>query len=437
MRATLPLVLTLLLTTAAAPAISPDTDRASRPPAAGAGAIGRIVDEAVRPMLARGDLSGQLLVTRGGRVLVERYWGFANRELGAPITNVTRFNIASVTKPMTVVLLIQLLQEKKLALRDSIARWFPDFPTGDSITVAHLLNHRSGIRHDVIPDSEMVRPFSAAEVVERAKRVPLDFRPGERESYSSGGFEVLARVLELAGGATYDTLLERRICAPLGMAHTGHIDGRSLVAGRAAAYVAGAHGIENATPQDLSGLVGAGSVWSTARDLERFVQGIVSGKLGPGPKFSYLRQGRLDFNGRTGGFKAWALYDSATATCATFVSNTASGAPDWLKSSILRLAAGERVPPPVLPALKRDATQAELEGWVGIYQIERGPRLDLHLKDGVLYSNDWAMVPTVDGGLFCPRDYGLIRGVPGADGRLARIDWVQAGRTYPAPRVEK
>jgi len=57
----------------------------------------------------------------------------------------------------------------------------------DSITVAHLLGHRSGIPHEVIPDSEMVRPFTAAEVVERAKKLPLDFPPGARESYSSGG----------------------------------------------------------------------------------------------------------------------------------------------------------------------------------------------------------------------------------------------------------
>jgi CubicO group peptidase (beta-lactamase class C family) len=310
-------------------------------------------------------------------------------------------------------------------------------PAGDTITISHLLSHRSGIPHEIVPDSEMVRPFRAAEVVERARRLPLDFRPGARESYSSGGFEVLARILEIAGGMSYDSLLARRILAPLGMAHTGHIDGRALVHGRAAAYLAGHDGVENAPPQDFSGLVGAGSVWSTARDLDRFVQAIVSGRLGPGPRASYLRSGKLDFNGRTGGFKAWALYDSATATSAIFLGNVASGAPDWLKSSVMRLVAGECVPPPVLPALRRDVGEAELRRWVGVYQIEHGPRLDLHLRDGALYSNDWAMIPTVDGGLFSPRDYGIVHGVPGADGRLTRIDWIQGSETYPAPRVER
>jgi hypothetical protein len=221
------------------------------------------------------------------------------------------------------------------------------------------------------------------------------------------------------------------------MTHSGHLDGRHLVPGRAAAYVPGPSGIENAPPRDFSALVGAGSVWSTARDLHRFVDAIVTGSLGKGPQQSYLRGGRLDFNGRTGGFKAWALYDSATGTAAIFTGNLASGAPDWLKSNILRLAAGERVSPPVLPELKRDVAEAELHRWVGVYQIEQGPRLDLHILDGTLYSNDWVMIPTVDGGLFSPRDYGIVRGVPGEGGRLARIDWIQGTETYPAPRVER
>jgi CubicO group peptidase (beta-lactamase class C family) len=394
------------------------------------------IDAALRPMLERGDLSGQLLVTRDGEVIVERAYGMANRELSVPVSGETRFNIASVTKPMTAVLAIQLIDEGRLALSDSIARWLHGFPSGDSITVSHLLRHRSGIRHEVIPDSEMVRPFTAAEVVERARRLPLDFRPGERERYSSGGFEVLARVLELASGTPYDRLLEQRIFATLGMKHSGHVDSRAIVPGRAAGYVPGPHGIENAPLADFSAIVGAGSAWSTARDLQRFVDAIVTGKLGAGPRQSYLRSGRLSFNGRTGGFKAWALHDSASRTTAVFVGNLGSGAPDWIRSNILRLTAGEAVTPPVLPDVRRDVSEAELRRWVGVYQIENGPRLDLHIRQGALYSNDWVMLPTVDGALFSPRDYGIVRGVAGNDGRLARLDWVQGKDTYPAPRVK-
>jgi CubicO group peptidase (beta-lactamase class C family) len=398
--------------------------------------IARAIDAYARPLLERGDLSGQLLVLRHGRVVAERAWGKANLELNVPVTPETRFNVASVTKPMTATIAIQLITEKKLGANDSIARWIPDFPSGDSITVSLLLRHRSGIPHEIMPDSEMTKPFTAAEIVERAKRLPLDFRPGARESYSSGGYEVLARVLELASGKSYGELLAERILNPLGMTHTAHIDRHMLTRGHAIPYVPGPHGIEKAPFQDFSGLVGAGSVWSTARDLHRFVQAIVSGKLGETVRQSFVRHGRLDFNGRTSGFKAWAMWDSATTIEAIFVGNVATGAPDALKGDVLRLAAGESVPPPSPPALRADALpESELRRWVGVYQLGNGVRLDVHLVGSTLYSNDWVMLPAADGSMFSPRDYGVIRAVPGADGRLERLDWIQNGETYPAPRV--
>jgi len=408
----------------------------ARPDSADAAAA-REIDAYVRPLVQRGDLSGQLLVTRRGRVVAERFYGQSDADLGVPVTAETRFNIASVTKPMTSVLAIQLMTEGRLRPSDSLARWFPDFPKADSITVSHLLRHRSGIPHEVIPDSEAVRVFTAAEVVERAKRLPLDFPPGSQERYSSGGFEVLARVLELASGKSYRELLEARIFKPLGMTHSSHADSREVLPGRACAYVPGPHGVENAPLQDFSAIVGAGSVWSTARDIGRFVDALLAGRLGEGPRQSFDRGGHLDFNGRTGGFKAWAVWDSASAVTACFAGNLASGAPDALKRDILALAAGQAVTPPALPALAaKPPAEAELRRWEGDYQIEGGgPKLSVRLQRGVLYSNDWVMLPTSDGAMFSPRDYGLVRAVAGKDGRIERLEWTQGSQVYPAPRL--
>src|SRR5262245_29679445 len=105
-------------------------------PAAAATAAARAIDAYVAPMLNRGHLSGQLLVLRGGRVIVERSWGKANAELGVAVTPETRFNIASVTKPMTGVVAVQMIEEGRIGAEDSIARWIPNFPKGDSIRVS-------------------------------------------------------------------------------------------------------------------------------------------------------------------------------------------------------------------------------------------------------------------------------------------------------------
>ena len=424
----------LLATTVATPSLAAaPTHHAPAPVDSAAHAI----DAYTRPLAERGDLSGQLLVTRRGQTLVERCFGYANAELNTPVTPTTRFNVASVTKPMTATIAIQLATENKLRVEDPIRRWLPDFPKGDSITVSMLLRHRSGIPHEVIPDSESVRPFSAAGVAARAAKLPLDFPPGSRSSYSSGGYEVLARVLELASGRPYGQLLDERIFGPLAMTSSSNADSHVLLSGRANAYVPGPKGLENAPLQDFSSLVGAGSVWSTTRDLSRFVEALAQGKLGPGPRGSFVRDGVIDMNGRTGGFKAWAVWDSASGVGAYFCGNASTGAPDALKRDILKLAAGERIAPPAPPVLaSAPPAPSELERWEGDYQLENGgPRLAVRLIGGVLYSNDWVMLATTDGAMYSPRDYGLIRAVAGADGKVTRLDWTQGGQVYPAPRI--
>jgi CubicO group peptidase (beta-lactamase class C family) len=398
--------------------------------------LGKAIDAWARPLVANGHLSGQLLVARRGTVIVERSYGFANRELQVPITPDTRIAIASVTKPMTVLLSFRLMESRKIAYRDSIARWLPDFPSADRITVGLLLQHRSGIPHEIVPDSESVRPRTAAEMVERARKLPLDFPPGSKSSYSTGGFTVLARVLELASGRSYGELLQHELFGPLGMSHSSNPSSIDLVPGRAAGYVPGPRGIENADFQDFSGLVGGGSVWSTARDIHRFVDAIVTGKLGETARQSWVRKGQLDFNGRVSGFRAFAHWDSTTGLEVTYLGNMVTGAPDLLQDAVIALAAGRRATPVALPALaSAPATPEQIRSMDGTFVLENGTRLRLWARGTDVYCNDWPLVPAADGSWFSPRDYGVIRPVLAADGRIERLDWTQNGTVYPAPRV--
>jgi CubicO group peptidase (beta-lactamase class C family) len=398
--------------------------------------LGRRLDAYARPLVEADQLSGQLLVARHGEVLVERNYGYANWELRSPVTPETRFCIASVTKPMTGAIAIQLLQEKALGLGDSIAKWFPSFPEGNRIRVTHLLGHSSGIRHELVADSEATRPFTTAELVERAARLPLDHAPGAKSGYSSGGFSVLTRILELASGKPYATLLQERIFQPLGMTRSSDHDTETLLPGRASNVVPGPHGLVNGNHQDYSAIVGAGSVWSTARDLHRFVQGVAAGKLGAGVRYSYVRDGVIEFSGRTNGFRSYCDYDSASGLEVIFVGNLLTGAPDLLRAAIPRLAKGETVPPPAAPPKQTTpVTAAEVAAYLGTFALGNGIKLVMSVHDGVLYANEWVLLRQGDGSFFSPRDYGIVRGVPGDDGKMARLDWIQNGETYPAPRV--
>ena len=174
---------------------------------------------------------------------------------------------------------MQLPPATALALSDHLSRFIPEFPRADEITI----EYRAGIPHRVTDNNQQAVPRSAADMVAFAALKPLSFEPGAEHWYSSGGFSVLARVLELARGAPHADLLEQYVFRPAGMSHSSHTDRRQLLPGRAASYILDSHGQAVNTPlEDLSYLVGAGSVYSTARDLHAMLMAVRTGVFGAG-----------------------------------------------------------------------------------------------------------------------------------------------------------
>jgi len=404
--------------------------------AAPAASLGSALDTWAKPLAERGLLSGNLLVTRGDSVLLERSWGMADAAKKLANAPEIPSNVASVTKPMTVILALQLMEEGKLGYKDPLSKWIPDFPEGDSITVEHLLRHRSGIPHRVTTDEDERVPHTAADMVEFAKKATLMFRPGERSSYSSGGFSVLARVLELAGGADYGTLLHDRILEPLGMAHTFNADALTPDMTVAASYVPVAGGSEAAPFQDLSFLVGAGSVYSTTHDLHRLLLAIVDGRFGESVRQSSLRGSKIDWNGSTNGYRAFASYDTTTGYAVVFCGNLHTGAVDRVRSAVETLLAGGTPQASELPPTRAAGVKpAVLRSYEGLYDVASNPKLPVRATPTGLDVNGWALVATSDSTFFSLRDFATVKAVGGGDGRLERLDWIFGDRPLPCPRV--
>jgi D-alanyl-D-alanine carboxypeptidase len=391
----------------------------------------------LQPFLDAGHLSGNLLVAQGDQVILERSFGMASYELMVPIAPETRFNIASVTKPMTVALLIRLAEDGKISLEDPLSKYIPEFPRATEITVAHLARHRAGIPHRVTDDSQQTVPHSAADMVEFAALKPLAFEPGAEHSYSSGGFSVLARVLELAGGASYGELLERYVFLPTGMTHTSHADRRQVLPGRASSYVLNARGqIVNTPLEDLSYLVGAGSVFSTARDLRTLLVAARQGVLGEGARASFVDENGINWNGIAGGYRAFADWHKSSDATVVFTANLHTGAGDRLRADLPRIMAGEDVPLPVLPQVKPvELAEATLRSYEGIYELRPGSDLRVSMVDGGLMVNSYTLVPTGDQLFYSPQDYGVVTVVMGEDGFPLRLDWKIGEDTYPCPRT--
>ncbi len=416
----------LVLSLASAGFASPNPDLASR------------LERYLAPYDEAGELSGTLLVARGDSILFQQSYGYANVELGVRNTPESRFNIASITKPMTIAVVCGLAEAGKLAPGDSLARWIPDFPRAKDITVSHLLNHRAGIPHRVTEDWEETVPHTAADMVAFAERKPLMFEPGEKSVYSSAGFSVLARVCELAGGKSYEALLEQYVFGPAGMTRSVHADSRMILEGRASSYGHGPRGLVNAPLRDMSFLVGAGSVCSTAMDIHRMIRALVDGKLGRAARIALLHDNRLDWSGISNGFRAFADYDGETGLEVIYLGNVHTGAVDRLRADVPRIVAGIDVPAPEVPHPRAADVPVEvLAGYAGHYTSDDRGDTDIRAVPGGLYVSDWFLVPTSDSTFFSPQDYGTADGVRDADGRIVELDWHYPGGVLKWRKVEK
>lgn len=396
------------------------------------------VDSYLGPYLEIDHLSGTVLIARDTKVVYEKSFGLANHEVQVSNIPATLFCIGSINKPLTIVILARMIEAKQLALGDTLSKFLPDFPRGGDITIDNLLNHSAGIPHRVTEAIDETRPQTAASMVELAAGKALVFEPGSDSVYSSAGFSVLARVLELASGKQYAELLTEYVLEPAGMQSTFDVGSRAVLRNRAASYAFDTDGLLNAPPQDVSYLVGAGSVYSTPRDLLAFQRALLVGTYGKLAKEWLVREnGDLGSNGLAAGFRAFADYDAESGVSVIVASNLVSGALDRIRNALPDIAAGRDVAvPSPIDAKAAQVDPSLLQNYVGDYELRPGRNLELRIIDGRVRMGDWLLIPTSDTTLFSPQDYAVISVISGGDGVVERLDWTTGGNTYPMPKVK-
>jgi CubicO group peptidase (beta-lactamase class C family) len=327
----IPLLALLLLTlTAATSCGGLSTSRAERLGFDGKllPAIGRVVLDQVDAKRIAG---GVVLVACKGEVVYHEAFGLQDVERQAPMQPDTMFRIASMTKPITSVAAMILVEEGKLKLDDPVSKFIPEFanprvlikstpkegqkpqfgfvPASSEITVRHLLTHTSGLSYrffereyladrytkDGVSDGLVETDGSALDNARRIAKAPLLFSPGEGWEYSLST-DVLGAVIEQASGTTLADFLRTRICEPLGMNDT-HFHVSADKAGRVAVVYASSE-TESISPLPFDKPVvrgnlvysqtyplrkparffsgGAGLV-STANDYFRFAQMLLEG----------------------------------------------------------------------------------------------------------------------------------------------------------------
>jgi hypothetical protein len=384
------------------------------------------VDRWLDPLVSAGQLSGTLLVARKGKVIYEKSFGMADFELKVPNTPDTEYCIASITKPITVIVAAHFIEKGELSLGQTIDFWFPDFPKGNEITVEDLLRHRSGIPHRVTTPMEETVPRSAADMVELAKKAQLLFEPGSKELYSSAGYSVLARILEIVGGKTYADLIQEIVFGPAGASHSVHTDSLHLLPGRAQSYLLGPDGPVNAPLEDYSFLVGAGSIFSIPRDLLAVINVMRAGRYGKIILDNYPPDKKLSWSGITNGFRAFADHYPDEELTVIFAGNIFSGAVDLVRGGIPQIAAGEMPEPVSPPHVKAVSLSKEkFRRLEGNYEINEDA-VELKFVGGegkMAFLGSYLLFPVAEDVFYSMQDYSKVRVIFGKDGSVEALKW--------------
>lgn len=274
--------------------------------------------------------TGAVLVVREGETIIDAGYGLANRERNIPVRPDTIFATGSEPIDFTHVAILQLAQAGKLSLTDPITRFFDHVPEDKrAITVEYLMTGASGLQnfHDIPSDRDPDHSWiDRDEAMRRIFAQELLFPPGEGEEHSHSAWGVLAAIVEIASGSSYQDYTREHIYEPAGMVDTGFNGDPVPVERLAIGYGTASDGTINAPPYwgPTSWLVmGSGGQISTTHDTGRFYDALRENRLlAPEWTERYFGDGPFgDRNGDVYGYEMFAYGSPHATTYAVLLTN--------------------------------------------------------------------------------------------------------------------
>jgi CubicO group peptidase (beta-lactamase class C family) len=391
---------------------------------------------------------------------------------GAPVDADTVFEIGSVTKVFTSLLLADMVQRGEVALTDPVSKYLPPNGTmperaGKKITLVDLATHTSGLPrlpsnlHPKDPGNPYA-DYTVAQLYEFLSSYELTRDIGSKYEYSNLGGGLLGHVLARRAGTDYETLVRTRILAPLAMKSTAITLSNAMKARLAPGHDADLKPVAN---WDLPALAGAGGLRSTVSDLLTFIGANIGiGKLPLAPAMAAMlatrratgipgleialgwhistRNGReiVWHNGGTGGYRSWIGFDPKSRTGVVVLSNTSTAAGvDDIGAHLLDPAV-----PLLQPAKQRkevNVDPAVLEKYAGRYQLAPTFIITVVREGGHLYAQAtgqprFEIFAEDDRNFFYKVVDAQITFVVDATGRATSLVLHQNGANAPANRID-
>ncbi len=208
--------------------------------------------------------------------------GIGDVENNSPVTDSTLFRIASISKSITAVAIMQLVEKGKIRLDNDARSYIPYFPKKKwKFTVRQLLNHTAGIRNYYRSEFDDTRHYAAIkDAVGIVSKDTLAYKPGTKYIYTTLGYNLLGSIIENVSGQSFADYLQKNIFEPAQMNATILDYQKTIIPHRAGMYDRNRYRIlENAPLADLSNKYPGGGLLATSNDLLRFAISLLEGRL--------------------------------------------------------------------------------------------------------------------------------------------------------------
>lgn len=221
------------------------------------------------------------------RIVWAKGYGFADPEAKRPATADTVYRVGSVSKLFTDIAVMQLVAAGRLDLDAPVTKYLPDFKPlnryDKAITLRMLMAHRSGlVREPPVGNYFDPSVSDLTRTVRSLNQTELVYEPGTRTKYSNAGIAVVGRVLEEVTGQPFARAVYNRVLDPLHMRHSAFAESPELTQQMARGLMVTYHGRAFPAPTFPLGMAPAGSLFSSANDLARFLMALFAGGHGPG-----------------------------------------------------------------------------------------------------------------------------------------------------------
>ncbi|MEJ7611901.1 MAG: serine hydrolase domain-containing protein [Ferruginibacter sp.] len=243
----------------------------------------KAASDSIVKMMAKKSIPGlSVAVSIKGKTVWAQAFGFSDLENRIPVTVNTKFRIGSVSKTITAVAIAQLMDEGRISLDSSVAKYVPYWPAKKyAITVGQVGSHVAGIRHyNGYEFLSAKRYENVEESMDIFKNDSLRFAPGTQYQYTSYGYSLLSAAIEGASGKSYLDFIKQRIFDPLNMNNSVPDHNDSIIPNRTRFYtIIKNKFLGNAPFVDNSNKWGSGGILSTPTDLLKFGNAILYKKI--------------------------------------------------------------------------------------------------------------------------------------------------------------